>query len=92
MTTFLSAGISQAMPVLKVWQQYAVVELTPPSPRDFAAIRSGFAKLIEGVKTGRYREVTVREAVVNTLVFAEVYCWFYVGECIGKRHLIGYDA
>lgn len=69
-----------------------MVELTPPSPRDFSAIRSGFQKLIEGAKSGRYREFTVRETVINTLVAVEVYCWFYVGECIGKRHFVGYDV
>ncbi|XP_032671626.1 ATP synthase subunit g, mitochondrial [Odontomachus brunneus] len=91
-TELVRAGITHAVPVLRVWQQYAMVELTPPSPRDFSAIRSGFGKLIEGAKTGRYREVTVREAVINTLVAAEIYCWFYIGECIGKRHLVGYNV
>ncbi|EFN85514.1 ATP synthase subunit g, mitochondrial [Harpegnathos saltator] len=86
------AGIKKAIPVLNVWKQYAMVELTPPSPRDIPAIRNGFAKLVEGAKTGRFREVTVREAVINTLVTIEVYCWFYVGECIGKRHFVGYDV
>ncbi|XP_014488620.1 PREDICTED: ATP synthase subunit g, mitochondrial-like [Dinoponera quadriceps] len=95
-TELVKAGvkfsIDNIIPVLKVWQQYAMVELTPPSPRDFSAIRSGFAKLIEGAKTRRYRDVTVREGVINTLVAAEIYCWFFVGECIGKRYLLGYKA
>lgn len=78
--------------MLQVWQQYAKVELTPPTLRDIPAIRNGFAKLIESAKSGRYRDVTVREAFINTLVAAEIYCWFFIGECIGKRHLIGYKV
>lgn len=78
--------------MLQVWQQYARVELTPPSLRDIPEIRNGFSKLINSARTGRYREVTVREAVINTLVAAEIYCWFFVGECIGKRHFVGYDV
>jgi len=88
----IAVGINNAKPVLNVWQQYARVELTPPTLRDFPAIRKGFSNLIQAAKSGRYREVTVREAVINTLVAAEIYCWFYVGECIGKRHLVGYDV
>lgn len=88
----ITVGITNARPVLNVWQQYARVELSPPSLRDIPAIRSGFTNLIHAARTGRYREVTVREAIVNTLVFAEVYCWFYIGECIGKRHIVGYKV
>ncbi len=33
-----------------------------------------------------------QEAWINTLVTAEVVCWFFVGECIGKRSLIGYNV
>ncbi|KAL0106464.1 hypothetical protein PUN28_016286 [Cardiocondyla obscurior] len=84
-------GITHARPVLQVWLQYAKVELTPPSFKDIPAIRSGFSKLITSARTGRYREVTVREAVINTLVAAEIYCWFFVGECIGKRRIVAYN-
>ncbi|XP_029163155.1 ATP synthase subunit g, mitochondrial [Nylanderia fulva] len=91
-TELVKVGVQHARPVLHVWQQYARVELTPPTLKDIPAIRSGFSKLIQGAKTGRYREVTVREAVINTLVAVEIYCWFFVGECIGKRHIVGYKV
>ncbi|XP_020300132.1 ATP synthase subunit g, mitochondrial [Pseudomyrmex gracilis] len=91
-TGLVKTSITQAKPVLNVWQQYARVELTPPTLRDIPEIRNGFSKLINSARTGRYREVTVREAIVNTLVAAEIYCWFFVGECIGKRHFVGYDV
>ncbi|XP_050459013.1 ATP synthase subunit g, mitochondrial [Cataglyphis hispanica] len=91
-TELVKVGITHARPVLQVWLQYAKVELTPPTLKDIPAIRSGFSRLIQSAKTGRYREVTVREAVINTLVAAEIYCWFFVGECIGKRHLVGYKV
>lgn len=35
--------------------------------------------------------VDFQEATINSLVTIEVLMWFYIGECIGKRHLIGYD-
>lgn len=82
----------QAQPKFELFLKYAKVELTPPTPRDIPAIRQGIGKLIQGAKSGKWREVTVREGWLNTLVTMEVLFWFYVGECIGKRHLVGYKV
>lgn len=35
--------------------------------------------------------IILQDATIKSLVAIEVLMWFYVGECIGKRHLIGYD-
>lgn len=51
----------------------------------------GISQLIRGARTGAWKETTVREGWLNTLVAVEVWCWFYIGECIGKRHYVGYD-
>ena len=64
----------------------------PPTPADIPQIRSGIAKLISGARTGKWKQTPVREAWLNTLVTVEVLCWFFVGECIGKRHIVGYDV
>ncbi|XP_054004886.1 ATP synthase subunit g, mitochondrial-like [Hylaeus anthracinus] len=85
-------AVVASKPILNNVQYYARVELVPPKVSDIPAIKNGIAKLINGVKTGAYLNVTVREAVLNTLVTTEVLCWFFVGECIGKRHLIGYNV
>lgn len=85
-------AIVAAKPQLGIMLRYAKVEMAPPKLSDIPAIRSGIAKLIHSAKTGGYRDLTVREAWLNTLVGLEVLCWFYVGECIGKRHLVGYDV
>ncbi|XP_033220447.1 ATP synthase subunit g, mitochondrial [Belonocnema kinseyi] len=84
--------VTQAKPKLRVAAQYAKVELVPPTIGEISQIRSSIGKLIHSAKTGRYRELTVKEAWLNTLVCIEVYCWFFIGECIGKRHLIGYNV
>ncbi|XP_055917962.1 ATP synthase subunit g, mitochondrial [Eupeodes corollae] len=82
----------QARPQLDVFLKYAKVELTPPTPADIPAIRQGISRLITGARTGAWKNVTVREGWLNTLVTMEVCFWFYVGECIGKRHIVGYDV
>lgn len=85
--------VAYATPKLKVFFKYAKVELAPPiTPSEFKDIGSGIAKLMSAAKAQRWKQVTVREAWLNTLVTIEVVCWFYVGECIGKRHIVGYDV
>ncbi|XP_034942674.1 ATP synthase subunit g, mitochondrial [Chelonus insularis] len=72
--------------------RYAKVELTPPTLGDIGAARHGLGKLIHSAKSGAYKQLTVREAWINTLVGIEIWCWFFIGECIGKRHLVGYKV
>ncbi|XP_060531725.1 ATP synthase subunit g, mitochondrial [Cylas formicarius] len=83
---------AEARPRLNTFVKYAKVELSPPTPADIPQIRAGISKLISGARAGNWKNVTVREAWLNTLITVEVLCWFYVGECIGKRHIVGYDV
>ena len=82
----------QARPHVDDFLKYAKVELTPPTPADIPSIRQGINRLVTDARSGAYKNLTVREAWLNTLVTAEVIFWFYIGECIGKRHIIGYDV
>lgn len=84
--------LTQSQPKFQTFLKYAKVELTPPTPGDIPAIREGLGRLINGARTGKWKQTTVREAWLNTLVTIEVLCWFYVGECIGKRHIVGYNV
>lgn len=52
----------------------------------------GFSNLIHATKTAKWKNFTVREAGLNTLVAIEIWCWFFVGECIGKLHIVGYKV
>lgn len=81
-----------AKPKLREFNRFAKTELYPPSPADIPAIFSGFGSLVRGATTGAWRNATVKEAWLNTLITVEVICWFYVGEVIGKRHVRGYDV
>ena len=89
---FVTELVAEAKPKLRVAAQYAKVELVPPTIAEIPQIHSSIGKLIHSAKTGAYRDLTVKEAWLNTLVAIEIYCWFFIGECIGKRHLIGYNV
>ena len=84
--------IAEGRPKLQTFLKYAKVELTPPSPTEIPQIKNDLVKLVSAGKNGRWKQVTVKEAWLNTLVTIEVLCWFYVGECIGKRHIVGYNV
>jgi len=36
--------------------------------------------------------IVFQEAWLNSLVTAEVVFWFFIGECIGKRSIVGYHV
>ncbi|XP_075224903.1 ATP synthase F(0) complex subunit g, mitochondrial-like [Lycorma delicatula] len=82
--------IKAAKPRWELFLKYAKVELTPPKPNEFGQVREGFSNLIGGFQTGRWKQLTVKEAWLNTLVATEVVMWFFLGEVIGKRHIAGY--
>ena len=86
------AMAKKSQPTLeKVWSN-AKVEMRPPSTSDWPAIKKAFINLKDATITGRFVNVTVKEGVANTLVAVEIAMWFYVGEIIGRRSIIGYNV
>ncbi|XP_028160995.1 ATP synthase subunit g, mitochondrial [Ostrinia nubilalis] len=88
----INSALAQARPKFNIFMKYARVELAPPKLSEIPQIKAGIGKLMSSAKTGAWKQQTVKQASLNALVGAEVLFWFYVGECIGKRHLVGYDV
>lgn len=88
----VSRAIVQARPKLSTALYYARAETLPPNPTELPQIARGFSNLIRAARTGTYKQLTVREAWLNTLITVEVLGWFFVGEIIGRRSLVGYDV
>ena len=70
----------------------AKVEMLPPKLSDWPAIKKSFVGLKEAALKAKFLDITVKEATANTLVVVEIAFWFYVGEVIGRRSLIGYNV
>jgi F-type H+-transporting ATPase subunit g len=83
--------ISAAQPKLQTFWRYAKVELRPPTPGEFGEVKNGFVNLVSGIRTQKWKTLTVKDATINTLITAEVIFWFFIGECIGKGSLTGYQ-
>lgn len=80
-----------AKPNLETFAKYAKVELTPPKMTDLPEIKNSIFEIVQTVKSGCWKTLTVKDVTINSLVATEVLMWFYFGECIGKRKLIGYN-
>lgn len=78
-----------ARPSVRALPKTILIELRPPTPMELPqAFRDGYRILFKG----NWRNTTMREAWVNTLVTTEVICWFFIGECIGKGTWIAYQV
>ncbi|XP_051009364.1 ATP synthase subunit g, mitochondrial-like [Acomys russatus] len=87
-----TVALTYSKPRLATFWQYTKVELVPPTPAEIPTAIQSMKKIIESAKTGSFKQLTVKEAVLNGLVATEVWMWFYVGEIIGKRGIIDYDV
>lgn len=88
----VSASARKAQPTLEKFWGNAKVEMRPPSPSDWPVIKKAFLNLKDVTISGRFLNVTVKEGVANTLVAVEIAMWFYVGEIIGRRSIVGYNV
>ncbi|CAF1208875.1 unnamed protein product [Adineta ricciae] len=86
-----------ALPVARYGQSklsrfwyFARVELRPPMPSEFDQVQRGIQQIVKSASTGAWRNLTVKQFGLNTLVGLEVMFWFYIGECIGRGSIIGY--
>merc|ERR1712083_770880 len=77
---------------LTTFARYAKVELTPPGPGDMGGLVRGVGGLVKDVATFKWAQASMKEVAVNTIVVTEIACWFFIGECIGKGSLVGYQV
>merc|ERR1712113_602677 len=88
----VNASKAYILPRWSTFLKYVKTELTPPSPGEIPQAIAQATRLVASATTMQFRHTTVREAAINTAVVIEVACWFFIGECIGKGGLIGYDV
>nr|XP_039254537.1 ATP synthase subunit g, mitochondrial-like [Styela clava]XP_039254538.1 ATP synthase subunit g, mitochondrial-like [Styela clava] len=86
------AVVSFSRPKLQTFYKYAKVELRPPTPGEMSQAVGDAQKGIKSLISGKFMELSVKQGWQNTLVATEILMWFFVGEIIGRRSLIGYKV
>jgi len=90
---FLGRIVANAKPRLAVFGHYAKAELAPPlTPAELGQVAKGLSDVGSSIVTGRFLTNTTKDAAVKVLIGAEIAMWFYVGEVIGRKSLIGYNV
>ncbi|KAL5020483.1 hypothetical protein ScPMuIL_003375 [Solemya velum] len=83
--------VQNSKPKLATFWKYAKVELKPPSPSEIPQIQQSLQNLVLAARTGKWKQLSVREAWLNTLIGMEIAFCFFIGEIIGKGSVVGYS-
>ena len=68
----VATAVTYSKPQLATFWRYAKVELIPPTPGEIPTAIQSMKKIIQSAKTGSFKHLTVKEAVLNGLVATEV--------------------
>jgi len=88
----LNTAKELARPKMNVFLRYAKVELAPPSPGEIPTAIADLSAKVANIQKQTFRDWTVRQTALNVVVGVEIACWFFIGECIGKGSLVGYNV
>ncbi|XP_045147764.1 ATP synthase subunit g, mitochondrial-like [Echinops telfairi] len=87
-----NAAGTYSKPQLATCWHDARVELVPPIPAEIPATSQSLKKIVSNAKTGHFKQLTIKEALLNGLVATGVWMWLYNDEIIGRQGIIGYDV
>ncbi|CDI97473.1 lethal 2 06225 [Echinococcus multilocularis] len=83
-------GMERGCPAIAKFYKYAKVELRPPTMSELTPALEEGKSIINFFKSGAWKQKTVKDFALDSAVAIEVLMWFFVGEIIGRRSLIGY--
>ncbi|XP_035564110.1 ATP synthase subunit g, mitochondrial-like [Canis lupus familiaris] len=88
----MNAAVTYSKPPLATFWHCARVELIPPASAEIPTAIQRLKKIVKSTQTGSFKQLTVKEALLNGLVSTKVWMCFYFSEIIGKHGIIGYNV
>ncbi|XP_063891051.1 probable ATP synthase subunit g 1, mitochondrial isoform X2 [Helicoverpa armigera] len=85
-----AATKSELAKKLRPLKGFYTLEMAPPRMAEMDKLQADIALAKEFFKNKCYYYITVRQAWLLFLVCTEVFLWFFLGETIGKFHIVGY--
>jgi F-type H+-transporting ATPase subunit g len=82
--------VRSAQPQMANFARLAKVELVPSA--DVGGMLKGVGSLAKDALTFKWAQASMKDVAVNTVVVVEIACWFFIGECVGKGSLVGYQV
>ncbi|XP_063634602.1 neurofilament medium polypeptide-like [Cydia splendana] len=87
------AAKSELAAKLRVAKGYYTVEMAPPSSAgELKQLKEEINMVRKFMSSKGYKDLTVKQAWLLFLVGIEVGLWFFLGETIGKFHIVGYKV
>ncbi|VDK38586.1 unnamed protein product [Dibothriocephalus latus] len=77
-------------PVSTKFMQYARVEMRPPNKHEITLAVNEGKSLVAYLRSGAILQKKIKDVALDSVVAIEVLMWFFIGEIIGRRSLIGY--
>ncbi|KAM3966821.1 ATP synthase subunit g, mitochondrial [Aphomia sociella] len=77
---------------IQVAKGYYSLEMAPPTANELQKLQADVALVKEFIQSGCYKFLTMRQAWLLFLIITEIGLWFYLGETIGKMHIVGYKV
>ncbi|XP_032514211.2 ATP synthase subunit g, mitochondrial-like [Danaus plexippus] len=68
------------------------LEMSVPKVEEMKRIQEDLALVKDFIKNECYKQITVKQAWLLFLVGLEIGLWFFLGETIGKFHIVGYKV
>ncbi|KAJ8734663.1 hypothetical protein PYW08_013913 [Mythimna loreyi] len=87
-----AATKSELAKKMRVLKGFYTVEMAPPRMSEMEKLTADIRLMQDFFKNKCYLFITVRQAWLLFLVGLEVYLWFFLGETLGKRHIVGYKV
>ena len=91
-TTLTRKVITNSIPHMNTIWNCVKVELRPPTYSEILDAKELATQAYLKIYTRQYLQNTVGQVLQTTLVAIEVTMWFFVGEILGRKNVIGYKV